>query len=421
MSRERSADSIVSNQSLGSNSTNTRLSSPGQNIPTLITGSLFGPAGSAARMRTRTESPLFETEDDDQESRETEELLASEASRQPSPPTSSTKAMLSTSLPTTSGFSSSGSMSRNHSTDEEALWQPKLKPSRRRGSKVSSVRAPLTPSTNDESLKSRSTKESPQIERELKPVSTSKADRALIDIYPPAEEDDHDDEDKVATHQVSEQDSDIPPPLPPRPAPEVNTIGELETIMEINDVVQPEFVVQNREELIGRLFDILCGRPESGAHRFRMYTIQMAAELLIEFVSTKVGPAKDNKDHSNGSTIHSSAVSSSSTSLSSAIDNQLGEARLNRLALAEAQFRGRVQKGIRRLEKIKIRQGGGGGVPQKSSSKQPLGLLTGRVERALSESSCKPVCSYCHHVRSRLSNMYINSIFDIQWVLSDRL
>ncbi|KAF8923183.1 hypothetical protein BGZ52_010175, partial [Haplosporangium bisporale] len=40
--------------------------------------SLFGGAGtSAARMRTKTESPLFETEEDE-ESRETEELLASE-------------------------------------------------------------------------------------------------------------------------------------------------------------------------------------------------------------------------------------------------------------------------------------------------------------------------------------------------------
>lgn len=413
MSRERSADSIVSNQSLGSNSTGTWLPSPGQNIPTSITGSLFGPAGSAARMRSRTESPLFETEEDDQESRETEELLASEASRQPSPPTSSTKAMLSTSLPTTSGFSAAGSMSRNHSADGEELRQPKLKSSRRRGSKASSILAPIIPSTSDESLKSRGVMESTQIEQELKPVSTSKADRALIDIYPSAEEDDLEEGSNMAPRQESELDSDVPPPLPPRPAPEAST-GDLETILESTKLAQPEFVVQNREELIGRLFDILCGRPESGAHRFRMYTIQMAAELLIEFVSTKVGPAMDNKDHPKGSASHNSGASSSS---SSAIENQLGEARLSRLALAEAQFRGRVQKGIRRLEKMKMRQGGGHG----SGSKQPLGLLTGRVERALSESSCKCICSLFFTCTLTIVLIYIYFTFGLKWVSSDRL
>ncbi|GJJ69404.1 protein CLEC16A [Entomortierella parvispora] len=383
MSRERSADSIVSNQSLGSSSTSTWLSSPGQNLPTSITGSLFGPAGSAARMRSRTESPLFETEEDDQESRETEELLASETSRHASPPSSSSKTILSTSLPTASGFPARGSLSRNLSADGEAIRQSKSKSHRRRGSKASSILAPLLPSTGDDSLKSKGAEESTQIEQELKPVSTSKADRGLIDNYPSTDEEDHDYRSKATSRKESELDSDVPPPLPPRPAPETITT-ELETIPESTKIIRPEFVVQNREELIGRLFDILCGRPESGAHRFRMCTIQMAAELLIEFVATKVGPAKDNKDQSNGNIIHNSGVSSSSSM--SAVDNQLGEARLNRLALAEAQFRGRVQKGIRKLEKMKMRQGGGVG-GHGINLKQPLGLLTGRVERALSESS----------------------------------
>ncbi|KAG0054192.1 Protein CL16A [Gryganskiella cystojenkinii] len=364
MSRERSSESILSNQSLGSNSTGAWLSSPGQGAQTSLSGSLFGAAGSAtaARMRTRTESPLFETEEDDLESRETEELLASKATQGPSPPTSSTsmrasKTPLSSSLPSASAMSSAA-MARNHSFDGEMPRQQKSKSQRRRGSKTPTILGPILPSsTSDESSKSRGSWKPRPIVQELKPVSTSKEDRELIDLYPSPE----DYEGRIS----SELDSAIPPPLPPRPSPEL-PLEELETIHE-SEKEQTWPVVQNREELIDRLLDIVCGRPESGAHRFRIITIQMATELLIEFVSTKVG----NKDKDQSSASHNSG--------SSGIDNQLGEARLDRLFQAETQLRERVQKGIRLLEKSKRREGSG--------SKQPLGLQTGRVERALNESN----------------------------------
>lgn len=243
MSRERSAESISSNQSLGSNPAGTSwFSSPGQNVASSIVGSLFGAAGSA-RMRTRTESPLFETEEDDQESRETEELLASEATRQPSPPTSS-MGLLSSSLPTNGGGGLlPPRMSRNHSVDGEILRLPKMKSSRRRGSKASTK---LRPSTSDDSLKSRGAMEPHhQIEQELQPVRTPQEDRDIIDMYPSTDEDESRINSSTTTTRP-EQDSDIPPPLPPRPTAPEPVLEELETIPE-SVKMQPEFVVQNRK------------------------------------------------------------------------------------------------------------------------------------------------------------------------------
>ncbi|KAG0016607.1 hypothetical protein BGZ80_009083, partial [Entomortierella chlamydospora] len=60
-----------------------------------------------------------------------------------------------------------------------------------------------------------------------------------------------------------------------------------------------------------------------------------------------------------------------------AAENQLGEERLQRLALAEEQFRERVQNGIRKLERKKR------GEP---TNAPPLGISTGKVERSLTES-----------------------------------
>lgn len=366
MSRERSSESILNDQSQGSHLSGPWLSSPAQGAPFSISGSLFGAAGSAAaaRMRTRTESPLFESEEYDLESRETEELLASDATQGPPPPRSSTslrssKGLLSSSLPTASAMTEAA-LARNRPIDSEIPRQSRAKHQRRRGSKPSSMLGSILPNTSDEFLKSKSVTESRPIVQELIPVSTSKEDREILDLYPSAE--------NYEGRISSELDSEIPPPLPPRPAPEP-VHEELETIQESEK--EPTWpVVQTREELIDRLVDIICGRPESGAHRFRIITIQMATELLIEFVSTKVGNTKD-KDQ----------ASASHNQGSSGVDNQLSEARLDRLSQAETQLRGRVQKGIRWLEKMKRRDGNG--------SKQPLGMLTSRVERALNDSNCK--------------------------------
>jgi hypothetical protein len=122
-----------------------------------------------------------------------------------------------------------------------------------------------------------------------------------------------------------------------------------------------------------RLVDIICGQPESGAHRFRVLTIQVATELLIEFVYTKGGAGKE--------------TATAQAAQQAAAECQLGEARLYRLALAEAQARDRVQKGIRALEKKK--NNGSGVTSSAGFQNQPLGMLTGRVERSLTESKRK--------------------------------
>ncbi|KAF9135422.1 Protein CL16A [Mortierella sp. 14UC] len=380
MSRERSSDSILSTNSTSVASTVVWATPPlGQGISSTITGSLFGAAGSAtaARMRTRTESPLFETDEADEESRETEELLLASADSQLAEPPVSTSSRrrpgagpLSTSLPSSSYMSSL--MSRNNSTDGDSQSKQKPRSGGRRSSKPSSLLGPVLSSGTDETSMMRRL-DAPAMMQELKPVFTSKEDReGASSFYPPTdEEDEGQSSQRTAGSDTGnvEQDSVKPPPLPPRPASDQQQ-DESSSIQEsVSTQVAP--IIQNREELMDRLVDIICGQPESGAHRFRILTIQVAAELLIEFVYTKGGAGKE--------------TAAAQAAQQAAAESQLGEARLYRLALAEAQTRDRVQKGIRALEKKKKSSGSGANGPA-GSQNQPLGMLTGRVERSLTES-----------------------------------
>ncbi|KAK3809894.1 MAG: hypothetical protein JOS17DRAFT_764524 [Linnemannia elongata] len=376
MSRDRSSDSILSTNSTGvTSSVVWATPPPGQGISSSITGSLFGAAGSAAaaRMRTRTESPLFETDEADEESRETEELLACPDSQLAEPPASSSRrrtgtGSLSTSLPSSSNMSSL--MSRNLSTDGDL--QSKRKPrsgGRRSSSKPSSLLGPVLSSGSDEPPKMRHL-DAPAMIQELKPVFTSKEDREGASIYPSTDEEDEGGSSRPGIASESgnlEQDPVRPPPLPPRPSIEQDESASIQE--SVSTQVAP--IIQNREELMDRLVDIICGQPESGAHRFRVLTIQVAAELLIEFVYTKGGAGKE--------------TAAAQAAQQAAAESQLGEARLYRLALAEVQTRGRVQKGIRALEKKK-KSSGASAAGQAGAQNQPLGMLTGRVERSLTES-----------------------------------
>ncbi|KAG9070509.1 Protein CL16A [Linnemannia hyalina] len=377
MSRDRSSDSILSTNSTGvASSVVWTTPPPGLGISSSITGSLFGAAGSAARMRTRTESPLFETDEADEESRETEELLACADSQLAEPPASSPNRRrtgtgpLSTSLPSSSNMSSL--MSRNLSTDVDS--QSKRKPrsgGRRSNSKPSSLLGPVLSSGSDAPPSMRHL-DAPAMVQELKPVFTSKEDREGASMYPSTDEEGEGKSSRQAITSGTknlEQDSVEPPPLPPRPSVEQQQDENASIQESVSTQVAP--IIQNREELMDRLVDIICGQPESGAHRFRVLTIQVAAELLIEFVYTKGGAGKE--------------TAAAQAAQQAAAESQLGEARLYRLALAEVQTRDRVQKGIRALEKKK-KSNGGGAAGQAGAQDQPLGMLTGRVERSLTES-----------------------------------
>ncbi|OAQ22695.1 hypothetical protein K457DRAFT_25847 [Linnemannia elongata AG-77] len=378
MSRDRSFDSILSTNSSGiASSVVWATPPPGQGISSSITGSLFGAAGSAAaaRMRTRTESPLFVTDEADEESRETEELLACADSQLAEPPATSSNRRrtgtgpLSTSLPSSSNMSSL--MSRNLSTDGDS--QSKHKPKsggRRSSSKPSSLLGPVLSSGSDEPPMTRHL-DAPAMVQELKPVFTSKEDREGTSIYPSTDEDEEGGSSRpaiVSETRTLEQDPVQPPPLPPRPSAEQHQDESASIQESVSTQVAP--IIQNREELMDRLVDIICGQPESGAHRFRVLTIQVAAELLIEFVYTKGGAGKE--------------TAAAQAAQQAAAESQLGEARLHRLALAEVQTRDRVQKGIRALEKKK--SSGASAAGQAGAQNQPLGMLTGRVERSLTES-----------------------------------
>lgn len=379
MSRDRSFDSILSTNSSGiASSVVWATPPPGQGISSSITGSLFGAAGSAAaaRMRTRTESPLFVTDEADEESRETEELLACADSQLAEPPATSSHRRrtgtgpLSTSLPSSSNMSSL--MSRNLSTDGDS--QSKHKPKsggRRSSSKPSSLLGPVLSSGSDEPPMTRHL-DAPAMVQELKPVFTSKEDREGTSIYPSTDEDEEGGSLRpaiVSETRNLEQDPVQPPPLPPRPSVEQHQDENASIQESVSTQVAP--IIQNREELMDRLVDIICGQPESGAHRFRVLTIQVAAELLIEFVYTKGGAGKE--------------TAAAQAAQQAAAESQLGEARLHRLALAEVQTRDRVQKGIRALEKKK-KSSGASATGQAGAQNQPLGMLTGRVERSLTES-----------------------------------
>jgi hypothetical protein len=211
--------------------------------------------------------------------------------------------------------------------------------------------------------------------QELKPVFTSKEDREGASIYPSTDEEDEGVSPRPAIGRETgnlEQDPVKPPPLPPRPASEQQQDESASIQESVSTQAAP--AIQNREDLMDRLVDIICGQPESGAHRFRILTIQVAAELLVEFVYTKGGAGKE--------------TAAAQAAQQAAAESQLGEVRLYRLALAEVQTRHRVQKGIRALEK-KTRNSMGSAAGQAGTLNQPLGMLTGRVERSLTESKRK--------------------------------
>lgn len=386
MSRDRSSDSILSTNSTGlASSVVWATPPPGQGISSSIAGSLFGAAGSAAaaRMRTRTESPLFETDEADEESRETEELLACADSQLAEPPATSNRRRagtgpLSSSLPSSSKLSSF--MSRNHSTDRDSQSKQKLRSGGRRNSKPSSLLGPVLSSGSDEPPMTRHL-DGPAMVQELKPVFTSKEDREGASIYPSTDEEDEGVSHRLATGSETgvEREPVKPPPLPPRPASEQHQDEGASIQESVSTQVAP--IIQNREDLMDRLVDIICGQPESGAHRFRILTIQVAAELLVEFVYTKGGAGKE--------------TAAGQAAQQAAAESHLGEARLYRLALAEVQTRVRVQNGIRALEKKK-RSSGATAAGQTGAQDQPLGILTGRVERSLTESKRK--CYHCLYV-----------------------
>ncbi|KAG0326400.1 Protein CL16A [Podila horticola] len=364
MSRERSSDSILSIGSNGGGGVVIRTFGPQGTTG----GSLFGGAG-ASRMRTRTESPLFETEEDE-ESRETEELLASEGLPTP---ISEFEAVGPLSLPRSSGHPPSSSqlsssvpsaMSRPMEHDLPGLpvsdgAKPRPK-SRRRGSRTSSILGPILPSSSSIG----EIQSDDEFGQELRPVFTAKDDRVTGSTY--QDNIPFSDEELADHDEVKGKDIDTPPPLPPRgPVQGVDTYDDQTTAPSIHEHIGP--VIQTRDELIDRLMDIICGQAESGAHRFRILTIQMATELLIEFVYTKGGSGKEatGPHHQGG-------------------ESQLGEGRLQRLALAEALFRDRVQKGIIEMEKRKIAVS-----PVLMDSDKRASLLstfTVKAERSLNES-----------------------------------
>ncbi|KAF9932024.1 Protein CL16A [Linnemannia zychae] len=376
MSRDRSSDSILSTNSAGAASTVIWATPPPGLGPTSsLTGSLFGAAGSAAaaRMRTRTESPLFETDEADEESRETEELLAYADSQPAEPPVISASSRQRTGLPLSTSLPSYSNISpltsRNNSIDGDSQSKRKFKSSGRRSSKPSSLLGPVISSEDSPKIRHL---DAPAMVQELKPVVTSKEDRENTSLYPSADEDDVSPSRRSMDGNETghgEQDMAKPPPLPPRHESIQQQDEGASTQDSISTQVTP--TIQNREELMDRLLDIICGQPESGAHRFRILTIQVAAELLIEFVYTKGGAGKE--------------TAAAQAAHQAAAESQLGEARLYRLALAEVQTRDRVQKGIKALEKKK-RTSGSNATNHLEVQNQPLGMLTGRIERALNES-----------------------------------
>ncbi|KAF9393164.1 Protein CL16A [Podila verticillata] len=372
MSRERSSDSIMSINSLGNGGGGGGVVIRHFGAQGSTGVSLFGGAGtSAARMRTKTESPLFETEEDE-ESRETEELLASEGLPTP---TSEFEAVGPLSLPRSthpppsshlsSSLPSSRVMSRNHSMENDSAppvsegAKPRSTRIRRR-SRASSILGPILPPTSSTG----DVRTDDEFGQELRPVFTAKEDRVTGSTYqdniPFSDE-------ESADHEKDKGSNNTPPQLPPRrPVQETDTDDD-QTAASIHDQSHIGPVIQTRDELIDRLMDIICGQAESGAHRFRILTIQMATELLIEFVYTKGGNGKD-----------------PSGPLLQGGESQLGEGRLQRLALAEALFRERVRKGIVEMEKRKIAVS-----PVLMDAEKRASLpstFTVKAERSLSES-----------------------------------
>ncbi|KAG0353163.1 Protein CL16A, partial [Gamsiella multidivaricata] len=365
MSRERSSDSMLSASGAGG-AIPWNASTPGPGGSSTINGSLFGAAGSAtaARMRTRTESPLFEAEEYSEETQETQELLASEDPGPALPPNSSLSLAGASLRTLSSSLPSSSAISGSRATDDDVFVKAKARSRVRKGSKASSLLGPIFPATSEDPAKR--PEHDRTIEQELRPVYTSKEDREAVNPYPSSDEEDSEVPKDAREAEIRELDSTVPPPLPPRPQSEQQQ-DETESLQDsVSTQIGP--IIQNREDLMDRLMDIICGMPESGAHRFRIITIQMAAELLIEFVLAKSGTGVGKESQGN-------------TAAQQAAESRLGEARLQRLALAEAQFRERVQKGIRSLERKKKTSSG-----HQDYHSQPLGMLTGRIERALTES-----------------------------------
>lgn len=357
-------DSTLNMQSAGASPWTA--SSPRPVCTSSISGSLFGASVSATggRMRTKTDSPLFHVDEDNEESRETEELLASEKS-EPTPPqaspSSSTMALPSrgtpSSLPSTPIMDTNRN-SRYRPAETESTSRAKPIFSRRKGRKGLALLGPILPAGSQESTRRES--EDREMIQELKPVFTSKHDRESIALYPSGDEDENEnDSDATSPNGLD------PPPLPPRQSHDETSS------MQESFCTQVGPTIQHREDIVDRLVDIICGQPESGAHRFRIMTIQVAVEVLLDLVYTKssTGTASSVKDGG-----YSNSVAQLAAEL------QLGEARLQRICVAETQFRERVQKGIRHLERQKRVFG------QDDMTRQPLGILTGRVERSLTES-----------------------------------
>ncbi|KAF9155439.1 hypothetical protein DFQ26_009738, partial [Actinomortierella ambigua] len=212
-------------------------------------------------------------------------------------------------------------------------------------------------------------------------------------------------------------------------------------------------VVRNREELIQRLLDIVTcvGRfpiskqqPQyhaSSPHRFRMITIQVAAELLLEFVYVKGGvpaaaagkggaavavPSTAAKRRASGSAIPSvsllaatgrggdddamtpssdsdygggekhAAAATPSPPPPRLYENMLSEEQMQQILEAETYFRERVRRGVEYLLQDfgGLHQDSGSGnttttntsTPKQTTADfQPLGVKTREVERAIQQ------------------------------------
>ncbi|KAF9580621.1 hypothetical protein BGW38_002656, partial [Lunasporangiospora selenospora] len=298
MSRDCSGESIQS-------ANNQRSPGPQRN------GNIFGASGSVAatRLRPKTaDSPLFKDEEDEKKPRETEEFLTADADMAPSnrgrfvspfKPGSLPKGqpggmgassqLLSGSYPSNMKPIYSTSATQDSAVDqfEYEVSKPKARSSNsrpRRGSKASSLLGPSLPTTHEESKSSIDKPDVPKnLEVELKPVIFSKKGHGQSrveslyerpDFYS-SEDEDTEFEDNASSGLESEGQ---PPPLPHnREVRNDDTHSILESVE-----THSEPLIQSREDLIERLMAILCGQPDSGAHRFRIITIQMAAELLLE-------------------------------------------------------------------------------------------------------------------------------------------
>ncbi|KAF9972052.1 Protein CL16A, partial [Actinomortierella ambigua] len=408
-----------------------------------------GLAGSGVGRSTRTESPLFENSEDDEESRETEELLAgvlpNDVSLPPSPnPLNDSGGAIHGMLMTGGGGdtkspSSSRALSiRSHVSSSSLGGQGHLPMPQLPSPKVRQTQA-FFPSTSVSSSPTPTAQAAvAALSTAITPAMTAPSSPHLDELETTRDDGDG--------GQVHPSPSRVPPPLPPRRLGH-GTDGDDDD----DDDADPRAsmtssafpllpVVQNREELIQRLLDIVtcAGRWDSkeptptaspapgatpskppllasptsaSAHRFRIVTIQVAAELLLEFVYVKGGvpagstaagggetPMQAKRRASSGAIPSVSRLMSSEGGASSpsserpaalrVCENMLTEEQLQQILEAENYFRERVRRGVEYLSQdLPGPPKETGNALGKAAADEflPLGVKTREVERALQQ------------------------------------